>query len=347
MAMQYSTLGSTKIQVSRICLGTMTFGEQNTEAESHAQMDLAFERGINFFDTAEMYPIPPRGETQGRTETYIGSWLAKTRRRDKIVLATKVTGPGDWISHIRGGPRLNEKHIRQALEGSLRRLGTDYVDLYQIHWPERSTNFFGRLGYQHQPEADGVAIEETLAVLSRLVKEGKVRTLGISNETPWGMMQYISLAKQHDRPRIVSIQNPCNLLNRTFEIGLAEIAQREHVGLLAYSPLAFGVLIGKYLDGARPKGARLTLFPHYARYSAPHIDPIVHRYIELARSHHLSPSQMALAYVNTCPFLTANIIGATNLAQLAEDIDSIVIQLPEEVLAGIEAIHKTCPNVAP
>ncbi len=345
--MDYSNLGETGIQVSRICLGTMTFGEQNSQKESHCQLDLAFERGVNFFDTAEMYPIPPKAATQGLTETYVGHWLSRTGLRDKVILATKVTGPGDWIAHIRGGPRLDERQIRQALEGSLTRLRTDYIDLYQVHWPERRTNFFGHLGYRHQPENDGVPIAETLEVLASLVEEGKVRTIGISNETPWGVMQYLNLAHQHGWPRIVSIQNPYNLLNRTFEIGLAEFSHREHVGLLAYSPLAFGVLSGKYLNGAHPPGARLTLFPHYARYSAPHIESIVRRYVDLAKSHGLTPAQMALAYVNSRPFLTANIIGATTLKQLAEDIDSIDIELTEEVIAEIEAIHAACPNVAP
>ncbi len=346
-AMDYSTLGETDIQVSRICLGTMTFGEQNTEKESHSQLDLAFERGVNFIDTAEMYPIPPKRETQGVTETYIGNWLSRTGLRDRIILATKVTGPGEWISHIRGGPRLSAKHIRQALEGSLRRLRTDYIDLYQIHWPERHTNFFGRLGYRHQPEEDGVSIAETLETLAKLVGEGKIRTIGVSNETPWGTMQYLNLADHHGWPRIVSIQNPYNLLNRTFEIGLAEISHRENTGLLAYSPLAFGVLSGKYLGGKHPAGARLTLFPHYARYSAPHVETAVQRYVELAENHGLSPAQMALAFVNSRPFLTANIIGATHLSQLAEDIGSIDLELPDEVIKGIEAIHASCPNVAP
>ncbi len=345
--MDYSTLGTTDIQVSRICLGTMTFGEQNSERESHAQLDLAFERGVNFIDTAEMYPIPPKAETQGRTETYIGNWLTRGGRRDKIVLATKVAGPGDWIAHIRGGPRLDAAHIRRAIENSLKRLRTDYIDLYQVHWPQRHTNYFGRLGYRHRPEDDGIPIAETLEALARLVEEGKVKAIGVSNETPWGTMQYLNLAREHGWPRIVSIQNPYNLLNRSFEIGLAEISQRENVGLLAYSPLAFGVLSGKYLGGKRPAGARLTLFPHYARYSGPHVEAVVRRYVGLAEKHGLRPAQMALAYVNSRPFLSANIIGATCLEQLAENIDSIDMTLPEEVIEGIESIHASCPNVAP
>ncbi len=346
--MQYSTLGSGGPKVSRICLGTMTFGEQNSEAEAHAQMDLAFERGVNFFDTAEMYPIPPRAETQGRTEVYIGNWLAKTGRRDQIILATKVSGPGaDWLPWIRGGPRLDDKHIRQALHDSLKRLQTDYVDLYQIHWPERQTNFFGKLGYEHHPEADGIPIEVTLEALVKLMEAGKIRAIGVSNETPWGVMQYLHLAEKHGWPRIVSIQNPYNLLNRSFEIGLAEIAHRESVGLLAYSPLAFGVLSGKYLNGARPTGARLTLFPGYGRYSKPQVETQVKQYVALARQHGLSPAQMALAYVNSRPFLTANIVGATTLEQLEEDIDSIHLGLSADVMAEIERIHEQCPNVAP
>ncbi len=345
--MRYTTLGRTDIRVSRICLGTMTFGEQNTEAEAHAQLDLAFERGVNFLDTAEMYPVPPRADTQGRTESYIGTWLRKTGLRDRVVLATKVAGPADWLPYLRGGPRLSAEHVHRALEDSLRRLQTDYVDLYQVHWPERKTNFFGELGYVHRPQADGIPIEETLEALAGLVASGKVRAIGVSNETPWGVMQYLMLAERNGWPRIVSIQNPYNLLNRSFEVGLAEFAHREAVGLLAYSPLAFGVLTGKYLGGARPAGARLTRFSRFDRYSGPRVERAVARYVELARRYALSPAQMALAYVNDRPFVTANIIGATNLDQLREDLASIDLDLPPEVTAGIEAIHAECPNIAP
>ncbi|MEE9413045.1 MAG: NADP(H)-dependent aldo-keto reductase, partial [Methylococcales bacterium] len=319
--MKYNYLGNTKIKVSCICLGTMTFGEQNTQAEAHAQMDYALERGINFIDTAEMYSIPPRAETQGNTESYIGNWLNSRRNRSKLVLATKVAGPAEWMSHLRGGPLLNEHHIRDALHNSLRRLKTDYVDLYQVHWPERQTNFFGKLGYQHQPERDGIPIEETLEVLSRLVDEGKVRCIGLSNETPWGVMRYLELATTRDWSRIVSIQNPYNLLNRSFEVGLSEISHRENVGLLAYSPLAFGSLTGKYLYGARPLAARLTLFEGYNRYSKAPVESVVLQYVALAQQHQLNPAQMALAYVNSRSFLTANIIGATTLSQLEDNID--------------------------
>ncbi len=345
--MKYTQLGNSGIKVSRICLGTMTFGEQNTQAEAHAQMDYAFDQGVNFFDTAEMYPIPPKAETQGHTESYIGHWLSSRNNRDGLVLATKVSGPADWMSHLRSGPRLDEQHIREALHDSLRRLQTDYVDLYQVHWPERQTNFFGQLGYQHQPEQDGIVIEETLDVLSRLVDEGKVRSIGVSNETPWGVMRYLEFAEHKDKSRIVSIQNPYNLLNRSFEVGLSEISHRENVGLLAYSPLAFGVLTGKYLDGARPPAARLTLFEGYNRYSKLPVETVIRQYVALAQQYHLNPAQMALAYVTSRPFVTANIIGATNLSQLKENINSIDLQLNNDVIEGIEAIHAACPNIAP
>ena len=345
--MKYNTLGNSGIKVSRICLGTMTFGEQNTQAEAHAQMDYAVEHGVNFFDTAEMYSIPPKAETQGHTESYIGEWLSARSNRDKLVLATKVAGPAEWMSHLRRGPRLNNQHIREALHDSLRRLQTDYVDLYQVHWPERQTNFFGQLGYQHQPQQDGIAIGETLEVLSRLVDEGKVRSIGVSNETPWGVMRYLELAEHKDWSRIVSIQNPYNLLNRSFEVGLSEISHRENVGLLAYSPLAFGVLSGKYMNGARPPAARLTLFEGYNRYSKPPVESVIRQYVELAQQHQLSPPQMALAYVTSRPFVASNIIGATNLSQLKENIDSIDLQLNDDVIEGIEAIHAACPNIAP
>ncbi len=345
--MKYKQLGNSGIEVSKICLGTMTFGEQNTESEAHKQMDYAFEHGVNFFDTAEMYSIPPKAETQGSTETYIGHWLASRGNREDLVLATKVAGPADWMSHLRNGPRLNQKHIREALEHSLRRLQTDYIDLYQVHWPERQTNFFGKLGYHHQPEHDGIPIEDTLEVLNQLVDEGKVRTIGVSNETPWGVMRYLQHAKYHDLSPIVSIQNPYNLLNRSFEIGLSEIAYRENIGLLAYSPLAFGVLTGKYLDGARPPSARLTLFEGYNRYSKPPVESVIRQYVELAQQHSLSPTQMALAYVNSRAFVTANIIGATTLEQLKENIDSIDLELNHSVIEGIEQIHASCPNIAP
>jgi aryl-alcohol dehydrogenase-like predicted oxidoreductase len=347
--MRYSNLGDSGIRVSRICLGTMTFGEQNSEAEAHAQLDYALAHGVDFIDTAELYPVPPMAQTQGRTEAFIGSWLRSRGTRDRVVLATKVVGPGDWVSYFRGGKaRLDRRNIEAALDASLRRLQTDYVDLYQLHWPDRSTNFFGRLGYQAGADEPAmVTIEETLGVLADLVAAGKIRAIGVSNETPWGTMRFIELARREAWPRIVSIQNPYNLLNRTYEIGLAEISDREDVGLLAYSPLAFGVLSGKYLGGLKPPGSRLALFSRFDRYSNPQAERAAAAYVALAREHGLDPAQMALAYVNSRPFLTSNIIGATNLEQLAANVASIDLTLSDEVLSGIEAIHTGQPNPAP
>ncbi len=347
--MQYRQLGRTGERVSAICLGTMTWGQQNSEAEAHDQLDIARERGINFIDTAEMYPVPPRAETQGLTERYIGTWLAKRGDRDQIHLATKVSGPSKNLDWVRGGPQLTPRHIRQALDESLQRLQTDYVDLYQIHWPARSTNFFGKLGYQPADEAGDAleGIEETLDTLAQLVEEGRVRHIGVSNETPWGVMQYLRLAEEKGLPRIVSIQNPYNLLNRTFEIGLAEVAHREHAGLLAYSPLAFGVLTGKYAGGAQPEGARLTQFPAFTRYAGDEAASAVEAYNALAREHGLSPAQLALAFINTRAFVTSNIIGATTREQLEENTASIDVRLDDDTIAAIEAIHRRCPNPAP
>lgn len=347
--MHYRPLSDTGQNVSIICLGTMTFGEQNTEGEAFEQLDLALECGVNFFDAAEMYPVPPRAETMGRTESILGRWMAQRGCRDRVVLATKVAGPGrDWLPYVRGGGnRLGRKDIAAAVDGSLQRLQTDVIDLYQVHWPDRETNFFGQLGYSPKRDPDEVPLNETLAALAELVTAGKIRHVGLSNETPWGVMRCVQLAEQHGLPRPVSIQNPYNLLNRTFEIGLAEIADREAVGLLAYSPLAFGVLTGKYLSGALPSDARLTLFPHYDRYSNAQAQKATHDYVSLARSVGLSPTQMALAYVNTRPFLTSTIVGATSLAQLRENIGSATLVLPDDVLDEIESIHRRHPNPAP
>lgn len=347
--MEYRKLGRTDIKVSEICLGTMTWGEQNTEQEGHAQLDYALERGINFIDTAELYAIPPRKETYGKTESIIGSWLKKSGRRDDIILASKVVGPGeDWLPHIREGKaRLDRHNITKAIDGSLKRLGTDYLDLYQLHWPDRKTNFFGQLGYQHQVDDNPVTIIETLQIMGDLVQEGKVRYIGISNETPWGMMKYVELAECLKMPRIVSVQNPYNLLNRSYEIGMAEISHREDIGLLAYSPLGFGVLSGKYLDGQQPNKARITLWPDYNRYSNEQALAATADYVALAKEHGLDPAQMALAYVNSRPFLTSNIIGATTLEQLESNINSAELRLSEEVMEGIEAIHTRHPNPSP
>ena len=337
--MKYSTLGRSDLKVSRICLGTMTWGEQNTEAQAHEQMDAALAAGINFFDAAEMYPVPPRAETQGRTEQYIGSWLKQRATRGQIVLATKVTGPADF-PWLRGGPRLDRKSIFAACAGSLRRLQTDVIDLYQVHWPERPTNYFGQLGYRHEDRKGAVAIEETLSALAELQQQGKVRHVGISNETPWGMAEYLRLHREQRLPRIVSIQNPYSLLNRSFEVGLAEFAHREQIGLLAYSPLAFGVLSGKYLDGAKPKDARLTLFSRFARYTSAEAELATREYAQLARAHALDPAQMALAYLDSRSFVTATIIGQTTMAQLRSNIAAIDLRLSDEVLRAMEAIHR-------
>ena len=345
--MHYRKLGHTDIDVSLICLGTMTFGEQNTEREAHQQLDRAVDAGVNFIDTAELYPVPPRGETQGLTEQHIGSWLARRGRRDDLVIATKVAGPTDWCPHIRGGTSHPDAHnIEIALNDSLQRLNTDYIDLYQVHWPDRSANFFGKLGYEYD-DSPALPIEDTLEALARQVEAGKIRHIGISNETPWGTMRYLQLAEARGWPRIVSIQNPYSLLNRSFEVGLAEISQREGVGLLAYSPLGFGVLSGKYLDGARPEGARLTLFERFSRYSNPQGVRATAAYVELARQHGLDPAQMALAYINSRPFVTANIIGATRMEQLESNLASLDLQLSEQVLEAIETIHQEHPNPCP
>jgi aryl-alcohol dehydrogenase-like predicted oxidoreductase len=346
--MKYTTLGKTQIEVSQICLGTMTWGEQNSEADAHAQLDYAIASGINFIDTAELYPVPPRAETQGRTEEYIGTWLGRRQDRAGLVIATKVCAAADWLPYLRDGKnRADKKNIVAALEASLKRLQTDYIDLYQIHWPDRDTNYFGQLGYFHAPEKDGIPIEETLEALAELVQQGKIRHIGISNETTWGTAEYLRIANEKGLPRIVSIQNPYNLLNRTLEIGLAEFVHREQTGLLAYSPLGFGVLSGKYLDGARPDGARLTLFDHFARYTNEEAHQATRAYIKLASKHGLEPAQMALAFVNSRPFLTSNIIAATSMEQLRSNIESINIELSKDLLKEIEAIHISHPNPCP
>ena len=336
--MDYRPLGRTGLKVSLIGLGTMTWGEQNSEAEAHAQMDRAVAEGVNFFDAAEMYPVPPRAETQGRTEDYIGSWFAKTGRRQDIVLATKVTGPG-MFPYLRGGSCLDRASLLAACDSSLKRLRTDWIDLYQVHWPQRPTNFFGQLGYTPQ-DRDGPSIEETYGALVELVRAGKVRHIGISNETPWGLAEYLRLAREQGGPRVASIQNPYSLLNRSYEVGLAEFAHREAVGLLAYSPLAMGVLSGKYLGGVKPEGARLTLFSRFQRYSTPEAEAATAEYQRLAQAQGMDLAQMALAYVHSRPFVTSTLIGATSLAQLEANLASAQLRLSAEVLAAIEAIHR-------
>ena len=346
--MHYRQLGRTDLNVSALCLGTMTWGEQNTEEQGFAQIERAKAAGINFLDTAEMYPVPPRPETYAATERVIGNWFKRQGDRADWILASKIAGPGNGISHIRDGQlKFNREHIVAALDASLQRLQTDWIDLYQLHWPERSTNFFGKLGYQHTQDHLDTPLQETLQVLDEQVKAGKIRHVGLSNETPWGTMKFLGLADSGNLPRPVSIQNPYNLLNRTFEVGLAEVAIREQCGLLAYSPLAFGMLSGKFENGARPAGSRLALFSRFTRYANDQAIAATSRYVALAREHGLDPAQMALAFVTAQPFVTSNIIGATSLEQLDSNLASIDLQLSEEVLAGIEAIHKAQPNPAP
>ena len=347
--MKYRKLGNTEIDVSVICLGTMTWGEQNTREQAFEQMDYALSRGVNFFDTAELYAIPPRAQTYGLTEQIIGEWLKSRGTRDRVVLASKIAGPGeDWIPYIRQGKtRFNQHDISTAVDASLKRLQTDYLDLYQLHWPERQTNFFGKLGFEPTAGDDFTPLLETLEALADQVRMGKIRYIGLSNDTPWGVMQFLHHAEQAGLPRIVSVQNPYNLLNRSYEVGLAEISWREQAGLLAYSPLGFGVLSGKYLRGAKPESARLTLFPDYTRYSNSVAVKATEKYVGLAREHGLDPAQMALAYVNSRPFLTSTIIGATHMDQLQSNIDSIDVTLSAEVLTAIEAIHNEHPNPSP
>lgn len=347
--MRYRKLGETDIEVSVICLGTMTWGEQNTAEEACAQMDYALEQGVNFFDTAELYPIPPRARTYGRTEEIIGDWLHKTGNRDRVVIASKIAGPGPgWIDHIRNGrTRYTRDYLQTALDASLRRLRTDHIDLYQLHWPERDTNYFGRLGFTPGEADDFTPMGVTLQALADFVAAGKIRHIGLSNETPWGIMRYLETADRHGLPRPVSVQNPYSLLNRSYEVGAAEVSWREHCGLLAYSPLGFGVLSGKYLDGARPEGARLTLYPDYTRYSSPVAQQATAAYAALAREHGLDCAQMALAFVVDQRFLTSAIIGATRMEQLRSNIASCDLRLSDTVLDGIRAIHEAHPNPSP
>ena len=342
--MEYNLLPGTDIEVSKICLGTMTWGRQNTEAEAHEQMDYALAQGVNFFDTAELYPVPPRAEEQGDTERFIGTWFKKTGNRGKVILASKIAGPAAFTQHIRTDKSYSKKTIDQAVENNLKRLQTDYMDLYQIHWPERPTNFFGKRGYDYQRgEVWEENFEEVLDALGEHVKKGNIRYIGLSNETPWGTMRFLNAASS-ERPRVRTIQNPYSLLNRTFEVGNAEVCHRENIGLLAYSPLAFGVLSGKYRGGKQPENARLTLFPHYDRYSSDPCKKAVEAYHDLAEKQGLTLTQLALAFVNDRPFMTSNIIGATNLIQLKENIDTASVKLSDEVLKAIDQIHEAIPN---
>ncbi|OZT86570.1 NADP(H)-dependent aldo-keto reductase [Vibrio sp. 03_296] len=344
--MQYTKLPHSTLEISKLCLGTMTFGEQNSQQDAFEQLDYAVAQGINFIDTAEMYPVPPKAQSQGLTEQFIGNWLSKSGKREKVLIATKIAGPRN-VPYIRDNMSLNRRHIHTAIDDSLTRLQTEYVDLYQLHWPQRQTNCFGQLNYPYPDTQEEVTLIETLEALNELVKAGKVRYIGVSNETPWGVMTLLRLAEKHDLPRIVSIQNPYNLLNRSFEVGLSEISHYEGVQLLAYSPMAFGTLSGKYLDGARPKGARCTLFERFQRYFTPQGLEATNAYVSLARDYGLDPAQMALAFVNQRPFVASNIIGATTLDQLKVNIESLNVKLEDEVLNKIQQIGTTYSNPCP
>jgi len=346
--MEYRRLGRTDINVSALCLGTMTWGEQNTEAEGHEQMDYAVERGINFFDTAELYAIPPKAETYGRTEEIIGTWLSSRGNRDKIILTTKVVGSSEntWFRKSGKKPVLDAVNIFEAVDNSLRRLQTDYIDLYQIHWPDRPMQLFKGLSYVHE-DGEYCSLNETLEALNTLVKAGKVRHIGISNETPWGTMNYLKESELNNLPRIQSIQNAYSLLNRSFETGLSEITHREDVGLLAYSPLAQGYLTGKYQNDALPKGSRKELFNRLSRYETPNAAPAIDQYIKLALDHNIDPAQLALQFVTSRPFLTSNIFGATTMVQLKNNIDSQDVKLTDELLQSIEDIHLIFSNPCP
>lgn len=345
--MKYTTLPNTDIKVSKICLGTMTWGNQNTEAEGHEQMDYALENGVNFFDVAELYPVPANAETYGDTERIIGTWFKKNKNREKVVLATKIAGSGDYTAHIRKDG-FSKRAIEEAVENSLQRLQTDYIDLYQLHWPERGVNCFGVRDYPYQystKEAENHL--EILETLNGFVKSGKIRQVGLSNETPWGTMQYLQTAKEHNLPKMVTVQNSYSMIHRAYEYGMSEVSLRENIGLLAYSPLAFGVLSGKYIGGQKPADARVTLFPNYNRYSTPESEKAVIEYQKIAKKHGLTLVELSLAFVNQLPFVTSNIIGATKMSQLKENINSINIDLSKEILAEINAVHRVIPNPAP
>lgn len=345
--MELRNLGTSDLRVSSVCLGTMTFGQQNPEAEAHAQLDAAFARGVNFIDAAEMYPVPARADTYGRTESIVGSWL-RGRPRDSVVLATKVAGPARNMAWIRGGPAsLDRANIRAAVEASLVRLGTDYIDLYQLHWPARNQPMFGQWRFDPEGERPATPIEEQLAALAELVREGKIRYVGLSNEHPWGLMSFLRAADTLGLPRVVSVQNAFNLLNRVFEQSMAEVCFREKVSLLPYSVLGFGHLTGKYLDNPAASG-RISLFPAFGqRYDKPGVQPAVAAYAALARQHGMTPTELAIGFVASQPFVGSVIVGATTVAQLEANLDACALRLDAGVLREIEAVHLQFPNPAP
>ena len=345
--MKFKKLGTTDLDVSLICLGTMTWGTQNTEKDAFEQMDYSIGSGINFFDTAELYSVPPNSESYGKTETMIGNWFEKRKNREKIILATKVAGPGcNWIRG--GGNNFDEKTIGEAIDGSLRRLKTDYIDLYQLHWPERSTNYFGKRDYTlDSEEGDWNSFESILKALEKFIKSGKIRYIGMSNETPYGLSRYIELSKNKNLPRMMSVQNPYNLVNRTYEIGMSEISIREKCGLLVYYPLATGALSGKYRNGNMPKNSRQALFKGWERHLNPLAMQAYEEYFKLAKEYDMTMAQLAQAFVNSRPFVTSNIIGATTMEQLKENINSVNIELSDEIMEKINVIHNNNPNPSP
>ena len=345
--MKYTTLPNTDIQVSKICLGTMTFGQQNTEAEGHAQMDYALEQGVNFFDTAEMYSVPARQETYGSTERILGTWFQKTGNRDKVVLASKIAGPNPNFTYMREKNDFSPASIQYALDKSLERLQTDYIDLYQLHWPERKTNFFGQRGFKVQDDAWEDNIHAVLETLNGFIQQGKIKHIGLSNETPWGIMRFLEESKYHNLPRIKTVQNPYSLLNRLYENASAEIGIRENVGLLAYSPMAFGVLSGKFLTGESHPNARINLFPQFSRYNSEQSAAATRLYHEIAQQNGLTLTQLALAFIEQQPFVTSTIIGATTMEQLKENIDTINVTLSEELLQAIDGVQAKIPDPAP
>jgi aryl-alcohol dehydrogenase-like predicted oxidoreductase len=345
--MKYTTLPNTEIKVSKICLGTMTFGQQNTEAEGHEQMDYALEKGVNFFDTAEMYSVPAREETYGSTEKILGTWFKKTGRREEVVLASKIAGPNPNFTYMRDKNDFSPASIKYALDNSLQRLQTDYLDLYQLHWPERKTNFFGQRGFTVQEDAWEDNIHAVLDTLGDLIKEGKIKHIGLSNETPWGIMRFLEESKYNHLPRVKTIQNPYSLLNRLFENGSAEICMRENVGLLAYSPMAFGVLSGKFLSGENHPNSRLNLFPQMARYNSAQCAEATRLYQEIAHENGLTLTELSLAFIEQQSFLTSTIIGASTMEQLKENINTIKVTLSEDVLQAINAVQALIPDPAP
>ncbi len=345
--MNYKKLGNTNLDVSTICLGTMTWGEQNSEAEGFEQMDYALENGVNFWDTAEIYSIPPKAETFGDTEKIIGNWFKQSKKRNKVILASKVCGP--MRDYVRGGGnQFGEKKISEALDGSLKRLNTDYIDLYQLHWPERNTNFFGKLGYEHNENEKWTKFEDVLNSLQKFIKQGKIRYIGISNETAWGLTKYLELSKNKNLPRVLSVQNPYNLLNRSYEVGLAEISVREKVGLLAYSPLAIGFLSGKYRNNERPKKSRLDRDENFwTRYNKPNTEKAVEEYYKISKKYDLNFAQMSIKFLEIQPFVTSVIIGATTMEQLKTNIESVNVDLNNELIKNINEIQKIYPNPCP